>query len=226
MTRQPLVLVIGASLLVILCGCATGPIAGGTPSASSPSSSGAPTPSPAPTRPTLSSLTIGTEGLGDLVIGQQVPAGDPSLAIVRWDENACDGGSAPAAWVAAYPKVTPGPWGGPWPFGINTDGRARLAPITFILVTAPGVGTEKGIRVGSTRDQVLAAYLPSLTPTTGPQSVSYSLTGSAGRLQIEVPFADGTSSQGTDTVAALSTIRVSEAPFTLAGGDGGAPCSG
>ena len=221
------VAVAGAALLIALSGCSPMPSADGTQSGSvtdPPSASS--TPSPVPTRPALSSLTIGTEGIGELVIGQPVPSGDPDTALVRWDENACDGGSSPAAWVAAYPDVTPGPWGGPWPFGISTEGQVRTAPIGFILVTAPGIATEKGIRVGSTRDQVLAAYSSTLTATPGPLSTTYSLLGSAGRLQIEVPFGTSGAASGSDTVAALSTIPASAAPFTMAGSDGGAPCSG
>ena len=184
---------IGVVLLIALSGC--GPaFDGADPPAPSetPSSSRTPTSAstlPAPTgKPDISELVIGPDGLGPLLLGSPPPNFGPDVDVLVYVNDYCqeafDDGYVgdPGLWVANYPEALDGEE--TRPFGVwVTDGA-----IKEIAVYLPGVHTERGIGVGSTREEVLAAYPDGFSRTVpGGDSPSFYVIDSAtGQLQIEV----------------------------------------
>jgi len=114
---------------------------------------------PALLAPTLADLTVSPDGLAlgselVLAVGQPVSRG-VSVGIVDYDENACGEMYGGDAWVSAF-----GP--GEDTFTVVQD-EGEDTPIQAINVWSDEVVTVEGIGVGSTADELEAAY-PSLEP--------------------------------------------------------------
>ena len=125
-----------------------------------------PTSSPIPTKPALSELVVGPDGIGPLVVGQAPPVTDPDLDVLVYDPDGCqwaiDDGTLPAGqgwegiWFPNYPFDD---LNGPGPFGVEvSDGLVR-----YLRPYSSELQTSRGIHVESTVDQLLAAYPTELT---------------------------------------------------------------
>lgn len=224
-----------AQLLVVLvaAGLALGGCAGddrdtpspadtaGTPDPS-PSASPEPSPEPEPTstpsaspspsavdgRPALQDLVISTAGLGPLTVGDVPPPANPGSAMIVYDPDYCsgmEGDTDPGRWVAAN-----------YPPDENYMGEE---PANAFYVDASDIGvhridimgvspaTAEGIRVGSSLEELRAAY-PSLEgPFAGPGSQVWVLRGPTGAIAFETQGdADGLRPAGTEEGVIL--IRV------------------
>lgn len=204
---------------------------------SAPTAPGAPTGSPtgsAAARPVLDDLVLGPSGLGPLHVGSAVPVAAEGTAVVSWNATACvstDLGitvTDPRAgvWQARYPDIQQ-PDGNVAPFIVVTSDGGRTSPISAIRVWGGGIHTAKGIHVGSTRADVLAAYGSSAKTVHGGLSDVFILTGPTGSLSIEVAtqYSDGGSNywpdDQVDTVLWMATTAPAIDPGPIAGTDGG-----
>lgn len=144
MTRPHVAVVLA---VLLLAGCA--PVAQSLPSPSpTPTVMPTPTPSPTPTPtgpPPLASLVATPDGLGPLLIGQQPPAGTDAPVVA---DPTCTMESGDPAWIAQYGAP------GERPFKLLVDGTG----VARIDITDPEIRTAAGVGVGSTHDEVLAAY--------------------------------------------------------------------
>lgn len=147
--------------VVVLAGCAaTPPPSSPRPHAATPSASASAT---AATQPALADLVLTTHGIGDIRLGQPVPADDPATAIVKWDPRACvteggltEGEPYAGLWEDNYPLAASD---GAGAFILLTSDGTRDAPVSYIGVrAASAVHTKPGIRVGSSLDSLKAAY--------------------------------------------------------------------
>lgn len=230
--------VAAAASLLLLVGCSSTSTAGPGPaqptSSASPSVSASPTPT-ADAPPELSSLTLTTEGLGSLVIGSPVPDQDSPASLVTWDAEYCEGlptpdGNWAGAFVPAYPQADSPALGEREVFVLVTEDGTPEGDIAALRMLSAEVVTEEKIGVGSTREELLAAY-PSFDDTTAEQlSDTYAINGEAGRLVFEVakepaaPFEGYWEADLVDTVLWMSVLPAGTPLHALAGGDGGGPC--
>lgn len=202
----------------------------------SPSVSASATPTPdANTPPDLSSLTLTTEGLGSLVVGSPVPDQESPASLVTWDADYCAGlptpdGNWAGAFVPVYPQAESPALGERDAFVTVTAEGNTTSRIMLLRVQTPEVLTAENIGVGSTREELLAAY-PSFDATTTEQiSDTYAVDGDAGRLVFEVakktsaPFENYWEPELIDTVLWVSVFPIETPPVAVAGGDGGSPC--
>ena len=172
------------------------------------------TPTPEPTRPTLEQLELTTEGLGELVVGQPVPAISEDLAIVRWEAGYCESGKPDGtpyagAWVPNYPEVFP------FVLDSTTDGLAG-GDLTMIHVAVAGIPTSEGITVGATRAELEAAYGTFDDEVSGDWIDLYVLTGTTGQLTFEVV---------DDVVESMNVTPLGSELRTTARSDAGSACA-
>lgn len=220
-----------AGLLLALAAC-TPEFPAASPTAtetSTSTSSASPEPSPEPTRPTSTELALAPGSLNVLVIGQPAPgAGDP-LAMIAYDPEAC---------VDAEIGIAPGdPGAGLWravPEYVASDGLALFGvsvndagAIGAIQVVGPStVPTTRGIRIGSTTAELLAAY-PTITgPITRVVSQLFVVDEGGQRLVFEVAWNDGAPEPywqpgEIDKVIVMTTHPASVEPFAVWATDGG-----
>lgn len=216
----------------LLAGCA----APATPPTPSPSSSrtpsvaaspASPTPTPAePTTPALSELRLSPDGLGTLQVGKPI---DPLLA--TYDPFGCrtpeNEGYFPdddpfwSVYVPNYPQEADARGYERYPFEPHhaDDGTLR-----WLRVQSPEILTTKGIHIGSTREEVIAAY-PEAQVVTDYGATVYGVDSAAGRLVIEVLDLDKGSDEPVGTVW---TMRLQPLDFELTSlsfGDAGGWCS-
>lgn len=216
----------------LLAGCA----APATPPTPSPSSSrtpsvaaspASPTPTPAePTTPALSELRLSPDGLGTLQVGKPI---DPLLA--TYDPFGCrtpeNEGAFPdddpfwSVYVPNYPTRADARGFERYPFEPHDadDGTLR-----WLQVQSPDILTTEAIHIGSTREEVIAAY-PDAQVRTGYSATAYAIDGSNSRLVIEVLDAENGNPM---PVGQVWTMRVEPLEFSLtslASGDVGGWCS-
>jgi hypothetical protein len=191
----------------------------------------------------LGSLTITTEGLGALTIGEPVPTGaDTSVAgdtaLVRWDATHClsddlgtsPGGPYAGAWLPSYPLAQSPALGERPPFYLMTADGFRSGPIREINLWTSDVATAAGIRPGDSRAAVLAAYPHIDEVTHNLLSDVYALNGVKGRLLIEVanesdiPELHGYWGSAVDTVLWTRVVPREVAASPIAASDAGGPC--
>ena len=215
MRRFGLLLVLGVAALS-LTACAPPHYPGGASShgpGHSASASASPTPTPAATRPAVGDLVLSTSGLGPLHLGSPVPVTPAPLALVVWNPTACvsadlgisAGDPTAGAWETTYPDAD-GPAGSRQPFILTTVGSAQTGNIDLVWVWTTGAHTADGIQVGSTLDQLNAAYPAFSRTITGAVSDVYVIDAAAGSLVFEVSKQD--SSGGGDYWPADQVGRV------------------
>jgi len=203
----------------VLTGCVTSggepmPIQTSTPSATpaltpSPTSSSSPVTGPPP----WSSLVLSADGLGPLRIGAAPVESDPSTDIVVWDADGCPANTEllpGGMWVANYTDLH-SRYSRPFYMVADPDSRA----LTVIAVYDDnGINTDRGIHVGSTRADFLAAY-PEAAAVGDEWSV-YAVSGPASYLVVDIPAADG----GYDQADSLPTDPVVDMAATAYGDSG------
>jgi len=171
-----------ALLLLTACG-PDAPAPTGTPTGptSGPSASATPTPEPL-VRPALGDLALGADGFAQLPLGQ-VPTTDPLVAMVTFDAAACDGNGV---WNAdgSYISTDPDAYGPGTAFTV-TAGPGSNGALTRIDLNTFDIPTDAGIRIGSTRAEVVAAYAGATVQPMGLTEV-FVIEGQVGLLQIEV----------------------------------------
>jgi hypothetical protein len=215
------------AVAVSMAGCA-GPEP--TPEPTTTITTPTPTPTPTPAPPALADLVVTPDGLGTLRIGD-APAPDPATAMVAFDDDIC-----------VYPEygIEAGdPLAGGWaPLAIYGDGGPTAGiegnaafqifvkddVVVRIDLKDSSIPTEGGVRIGDTRDDLLAAHPDAVKAASSPISEVYRLTGSAGALDIEVKV-EGAEFSGyweptdVDTVAWIRVVSRDTEAYGVAGGE-------
>lgn len=213
-------------LALALAGCAAeAPSPTSSPSASNPAPDE--TPTPAPTRPTLEDVVVDPGGLGDIRIGRPVPQTAPELSLVEWHADACieSGMTSPQVgepwagrWEAVYSDPTTG-----WPYSIITAGGVQQGDVVHIF--ADSVPTATGIRVGSTRAELEAAYSSFSTIQTGDYVDLYAITEGGSRLVFEVVHEGSTWMPDDAGRVLIMYVEPSDGPLLeIAGSDSVSAC--
>lgn len=205
--------------VLVLTSCAPRGEVADDPGATAPTptaEASAPALEPPTAKPALSELVIGPEGLGPLLIGSAPPSFGADLDVLVYVDDYCatafaDGSaSEPGLWVANYPEALANEADRPFGVWVADEGIMR------ITVFKPGVLTERGIGVGSTRDEVLAAYPEGFSSNYEPAwtNVVYVVDGTTGHLLIEIADAD---TPTANTVLSLTSAPLSD-PITVTAG--------
>lgn len=185
------------------------------PGRTTPPSTG-PTPTATPTtdpHPALADLVIATTGLGPLTVGGVPPADNPGAAMIEWDADFCGGGpdevADPGRWVPSGYDQDTGYTGDPvTPFYVE----ATDAGVHRLDVMGGGPATAAGIRIGSTVDELRAAYPALDGPVDGPVSRVWVIHDASGSVAFETQGdADGLRPAGT--VESVILIRVLESGY-------------
>ncbi|MGB3414831.1 MAG: hypothetical protein WBA28_08970 [Microbacteriaceae bacterium] len=147
------------------------------------------TPEPTPTtKPTLNELVVSTSGLGDLLIGGNAESLAASTELIYWDAEYCvrpDGETTeanPGRWATTYDDARSFYGDLATPFFVD----AHDGIIHRIDIFGEDISDAKGIHIGSTRDQLLAAHPGMTVSYEGPLSDVYFKSDSAGTLAFEV----------------------------------------
>jgi hypothetical protein len=218
--------------LLLLAGCAPDPVVPEETPTVSPTLEASAEPTPVVAGPPApDDLVLRVDGLGSLVIGEPAPAPDDPGAMILFDVDVCvsdasgvgPGDPGAGAWVG-IPLYVAGPEGGSL-FGVEVDEAGIVQGVqVFGLDEIP---TEAGIRVGSTLDELLAAY-PGISSPGGGSGISqfYLVDGPGGRLVFEVAAEFGGVVGYWDpallgTVLGMTAVPAGTPGFTIAGSDGG-----
>lgn len=222
-----------AAGLLLLVGCTPEPVepaASPTPT-STLEAEPTPTSTPEPTEPPArADLVLRPDGLGTLVIGEPAPAPDDPTAMIVFDDDLCvsdisgvgPGDPGAGAWDAI--PLYAGPEGGRiFVVGVSDAGIVEGVQVYGL----DDIPTDEGIRVGSTVDELLAAY-PDIAGPSGDSSISqfYLVDGPGGRIVFEVAIEDPDIApywepEFSDTVLGMTAVPSGTPGFTIAGSDGG-----
>ncbi len=198
--RAGLFATVSVATLALLVGCTPAPLpaVSEAPSSTPEASAASVEPTAPPTRPALGDLTLSTEGLGRLVLGQ-APETDPALSMVTFDPVGCTDDATGYGFgiVAGDPlaggwfidpsyEVPPSPNDSGEPFGVAVDTSGALSRIDLYT---DDIATDAGVRLGDTRADVVAAY-PSALVINEFLTDIYAVSSPTGILQIEVAARD------------------------------------
>lgn len=209
-----------STLALTLTGCAGEPTA--EPSTPPPASlAPTSTPSALPSQPALSQLTITPEGVGPIIIGQE-PIGDDFVRDPLIFTDVCPG-FPEGLWMANYPRDSANNTLPPFAVKV-TDGV-----IQSIEVHSGALVTAEGVHVGSSRDELLAAFpdgfdeviediTSDLFVIHGPSSTLMFEVGTAHELQFEP--------SRVDVVWSIRVWTDAFTPSTIAGSEYTAPWCG
>jgi hypothetical protein len=208
---------IGLAVLV-LAGCAPS-------STDTKPTEAAPTPTPTQTtepageeRPPITSLTLTTEGLGELTLGEAPPSDDPASDLVSYDPQACaaEKPDDPGLWTANYADIDDG-FGpmAPFAIGVRDDLLYRIDLNTTHILT------DQGLSIGSSLDALLGAYPGGPDEVVNHADVSdvYVFLGTKGKLQFEVAvdrIPGYWDADALDTIVFLSAIDINEPAYGVA----------
>jgi hypothetical protein len=171
----------------------------------------------------LSQLVLSPDGLGPLVIGSPVPVEPASTAVVVWNPTYCGG---TGAWLPNYPDGPLGPNGDPTGIPFYFAVGHKTDDLKYINVDSTQIKTSAGISIGSTRQQVLAAYPRFDAIVAGPVTDLYEINGPNAKLVIEVERTGGDPDYA-NRVALMEVNWLGSAPGSLYGNDaGGGICPG
>jgi glucose/arabinose dehydrogenase len=186
--------IVAVVLSVALTGCVDG---GSTTADESPAPTSTrsnppptPTPTPTPTSTTGSESPTGPPPLDELVItpgglDQLALSSAPGLSsVVELELLECGSEEPVEAWRSIYPAQ--GDRGDLLPFYV------ALAPdglVGGIQVFSPAIATAQGVRTGSTRDELLAAYPGITIAASDYRHDVYTVEGRDGRLELSVAHA-------------------------------------
>lgn len=199
-----------AALAVVLTGCAAPAPEGAAPPKPTTTATAKPTATPtststasaAPTKPALDDLIVSSSGLGPLVLGAAPPVTDPALDVLVIGSVTCDPGSTPitGVWLANYPDGTTlgGKVTSPFQVAVN-DGGA----ISRIDVRLAGPHTDRGIQIGSTAEEVVAAYPDASEIVDFERALVYAVRGPTGTLLIEMDTRDDGAESGFGKVVSI-----------------------
>ncbi|WP_146134396.1 hypothetical protein [Glaciihabitans tibetensis] len=191
---------------------------------------------PADSVPPIESLIVSADGLGPITLGSSWEPENADTAIARWNPTYCldrglaeDKGAPEGGWEANYQDVaTPAGSSLRKPFVLS--GTAPDS-ITSVLVYSADITTPEGIHVGSSREEVLAAYPTFDQVTPGTMADVYVINGTHGRLVIEVAAAITDAGPGDwapgveNTVLWMRVAPLNDQPVgSLAGSDSGGNC--
>jgi hypothetical protein len=221
-----------ASLLVLsLAACTPAPSA---PASTTPAAEPAPpteTATPEPTGPpALDGLTLSTEGLGDLAIGGELPAASDDTSMIVFDPEFCTdertgtpagiepGSNVAGLWIPAEQYRTEE--GGGYvraPFGVGVWDDA----VQRIEIEDESLTTDAGITLGSTADDIVAAY-DDVEQVPDALVTLYVVNGDAGKLVFEVAteseeIADYWEPDMLDTVVLARALAADQEVFAAAG---------
>lgn len=191
---------VSAAMLSVLAGCWSppDPKTSAAPTSSPEASDASAEPTAPPTRPALAELSLSTEGLGPLALGQP-PESEPALSMVSFDPVGCtDAVTGEAFGVVAGDELAGGwfidpsyevpssPTSGGLSFGVGVDDSGDVTRIDLYTDDIP---TDAGVRLGDDRADVVAAY-PSAVLIDEFLTDIYVISSPNGILQIEVASRD------------------------------------
>jgi ABC-type Fe3+-hydroxamate transport system substrate-binding protein len=179
-----------------------------TPAATTPLPPATSAPTAPTTRPEVADLRVSTSGLGPLAVGLP-PATNPGVTMIEYRPTYCEdvgvemNGSDPGRWIPAYEPV------------VGADGEPRGlfavaaddAQVSWIDVISPDIPTTTGIHIGSTLEQLRAAYPDLVKGTEGPTSQVWWVADAAGTLVFETQD-DSQGLQPAGTPPTVILVRV------------------
>lgn len=229
--RRGLTITSAALLLVLVVSACSGaddePVAEPSTTASA---SAEPTPEPTPLA--LSDLVVSAAGLGPVLVGETVAGSSDVAALMTWDETGCSS--------TDEPRTAGEPFAGRWEsvfssspddrdFQVVTSDGLESGAVSRIVVESPDISTSEGIRVGSTRDEVVAAFPDAAVLGEPGTSTVYAVEGTSGTMAIEVAtdFADLPGYWAPEEIDTVRWIVVTDSATEarpIAGTDGAGSC--